>query len=745
MEKTYFYRMGAYMYRHRWSVIISWLIIILCCIPFLPHIITPFQSTGFTATNSDSAKTENMLNDKLDYNYNRFVVLYKSKSLHATEWAFKKEVEASLEGIKKLKLKSEIFYPADNRQQISKNLHTAYAVILFKDNERMSIDTVTKIKKAIKKPKNMTMLIGGERVFIENINRQTRVDLNNADKIAAPVGTVVLILVFGSIVAALIPMCLGGGAAMIILTFLFLMAEMFNLSIFTLNIALLLGLCLVLDYSLFIIHRFRDELHNHRQICDAVAATMATAGKAIFYSGLSVFISLSAMLFFPVNIIFSLGVGGLVAVGAAVSMGITLLPALLSVIKKFVNAISIYQHKKSSDRRVHTISERFWLRLATRVVSHPFIFLIFSSIILAILSYPFYYAKYGISDYKILPEHTESRQFFDIYEDEFHVGELSPIKLVVSVDKGKVYYKSNLYKIYNLAKKLKKDKRIESVSSIVTTKPQLTRYQYYMMYKQSREKLPGSMQKLLKSTTTDKFTVITIVSKYDANAKETKALIKKLKSMKAPKGLSLGLTGLPVKNQDVMYAIEDYFPYVLVWIIGLTYLILLLLLRSVVLPLKAVVMTILSLMASYGILVFVFQEGHLAWLFNFNTQGILDFNLLIIIFCALFGFSMDYEVFLLSRIHEYFLKTKDNKKSVIFGIVKSSKVITSAALIVIVTCGSFMVADVVLVKAFGLGIAVAIFVDAFIIRTLLVPVIMILLGRWNWYIPKWLDKVLPGK
>jgi RND superfamily putative drug exporter len=203
------------------------------------------------------------------------------------------------------------------------------------------------------------------------------------------------------------------------------------------------------------------------------------------------------------------------------------------------------------------------------------------------------------------------------------------------------------------------------------------------------------------------------------------------------------LTGVPVINKDIVTSIVDNLPYALLWIMVSTYIILLILLRSLFLPLKAILMNLLSLCACYGALVFIFQEGHFAHWLNFQPQGMLDISILVIIFCALFGFSMDYEVFLLSRIKEYYDATHSNNRSVIFGIEKTSKIITSAALIVIFLCGSFLVAEVLMVKAFGLGIAVAIFVDAFLIRTLLVPSTMILLKKWNWYLPRWLNKILP--
>ena len=270
----------------------------------------------------------------------------------------------------------------------------------------------------------------------------------------------------------------------------------------------------------------------------------------------------------------------------------------------------------------------------------------------------------------------------------------------------------------------------------------MTKEQYKALYAKSAHTNPN-IKSFLKTSTRKQFTVISIVSNHSVNSPETQTLITQLNHMHHGKGISIQVTGVPVTNADVLHKISHLFPYALAWIIGLTYLILLLLLRSLFLPFKAILMNILSLSATYGVLVFIFQEGHLHQLLNFNPQGILDVSLLVIIFCALFGFSMDYEVFLLTRIQESYKKCRNNDQSIIYGIEHSSRIITSAAIIVIVTCGSFMVAEVLMVKEFGLGIAVAIFVDAFIVRSIFVPATMALVKEWNWYLPKWLDRVLP--
>ena len=737
MKCTPFYRLGKFVHTFRLPIIFLWVIMVICCLPIIPNLMDPFQTTGFIDEHSQSAKADNYLDKNLGYRYNRFIIIYHSKELLATSPQYINKLKNSLADLKNYPIKHEIIFPDMNKKQISKDKHTAYVVVLFNSKATLGPKLLSQFKKAIKTPHLMTIKLGGEPIFIDGVNKQTQKDLFHADVIAAPIATIVLILVFGSLFAATIPVILGGGCALMILTALYIMGHAFSLSVFTINIALLLGICLSLDYSLFIISRFREELGKDGG-CDyagAIASTMATAGKAVFYSGLAVFISLSALLIFPINILFSVGVGGLTAVFIAVVTAIIVLPAVLAVLNTRINLLPVRLYTFAKSRHA-------WRSLATTVVKRPLLFFFSALIVLLLLGTPFSKVRLGVSDLHILPAHSDSRQFFEAYKAKFNDRELTPIQVVVTANHGDILSSKHIGKLYDFAQKLQKNKLIQQVNSIVTTDPALKKEQYKALYASSERFTNKSVNILLKTTTSKKLTVMSIVSNHDANSPEVASLIKQLHQMHI-KGLTLQVSGAPVNNIDVLHRISHLFPYALAWIVTLTYIILLVLLRSLFLPVKAILMNGLSLCATYGVLVFVFQEGHLHQLLHFTPQGILDISLLVIIFCALFGFSMDYEVFLLTRIQECYEKCKHNDQSIVYGIAHSSRIITSAAIIVIVTCGSFMVADVLMVKEFGLGIAVAIFVDAFIVRSIFVPATMALVKQWNWYLPKWLDNILP--
>jgi RND superfamily putative drug exporter len=723
---SFFYTFGSVIYRSRYLFIGLWLLAFLLCLPFLPKVMSPFKSSGFENIHSESQKTNIFLNQKLGYQDHRFLILFKKESECCDKKEFKQEVLKSLKGFKHVSYPHELL--------IIEKQDTILATLAFKDDISLSSHDIETLQQLIIKPKHAYVYYGGEDVFVENVNQQTQKDLYHADMIAAPIAALTLLFVFGSITAALMPLIIGGISAVMMLTSLFFIAHWMSLSIFTINIALLLGLCLSLDYALFIICRFREELLIHDDDCKAIAITMSTAGKAVFFSGLAVFCSLSALLLFPINILISVGIGGLCAVFLAVLGALTLLPAILSVIKNKINLGTIFPSPPSKSI--------FWRKLATHVIARPAICAFIGMGLLISCALPIKNLQLGISDYHILPTHSEGRVFFNAFKNSFDEPELSPISLVIQT-KGPVESKKNIQLIYQLIKTLNQRKDVEKIDGYLTILPNANLETYEKFYLMPRNQLPAEVQQLLKTSTKKNIAVFYLISRYSSASSKTKDLVEDLRKIKMS-GLNLMVTGVPANNVDVFSGIRSHILKAVLIILSITFLILMILLRSLFLPLKAIVMNILSLTATYGILVVIFQNGHLHEWLNFEPQGSLDISMLVIIFCALFGFSMDYEVFLLSRIQESYQKNHNNNESIVYGIEHSARIITSAALIVIVLCASFLVADVLIVKAFGLGIAVAIFIDAFIIRTFLVPAIMALTKRINWYFPAFLNKLLPN-
>jgi putative drug exporter of the RND superfamily len=364
--------------------------------------------------------------------------------------------------------------------------------------------------------------------------------------------------------------------------------------------------------------------------------------------------------------------------------------------------------------------------------------------LLLVLGLPFLNVKFSSPDASILPPDVPSRQAFDLLRTQFNESEVNPILLAVQAPANKnILAPDNVYYLYDFAHAIEKDPRVARVDSIVTFEERLTKTQYQLFYSDPSKVQDILLQQFLQNYARDNTTLISIVSKYPPTSDETKALVQKLRNSTIGNGMTFQVTGGTAGIMDVVNGIYDTFPLAALVIVLATYFVLLILLRSVVLPLKAILMNALSILASYGALVYVFQEGHFSEFLNFKPLGLIEPSLPIIMFCTLFGLSMDYEVFLLSRIKENYDRTGDNTASVAVGLQKSGKIITSAALIVVLVCLSFVTADIVLVKALGLGVAVAVGLDATIVRALLVPATMRLLGHWNWYAPGWLLRILP--
>lgn len=733
--------MSPYQGIRNWLIIFVWLSVALCCIPFLLSTPEPFKIGGLTDPKSESAQAENIMEQKLPNNGSKIFILYISHNLKANQARFKREVQQSLAGLKKFSLKHHITSPYDNDAQISKDKHAVYAIVDInnKTNDQTS-NYMDEFHSALNQPDNLDMYIGGQPSYVSDVNRLSQENLVKGESLALPLSIIALIFIFRGFVAAFLPLLSSMISITIIISMLYFLGQHFDLTVFVLNIATMLGLGLTLDYTLIITYRFREELAHGHDKYTAIRKTLATAGKAVLFSGLTVLISIGSLLFFPINVLHSIGVGGVVVIVTSILSALTFLPALLTILGNKINtwSLPLLSHNYSSQNAQHS----WWYRFTMQIMHHPIIVIIVTMFFLISLGYPFLNVQLSRSDAKILPAWTESRQLHDEFARYFNVNELSPINVVLIAKDKSILTKKNIGTVYDFSKIISNYHSIDSVSSIVNLKPALTKKKYESLYTTEQSHLNANQKQLLHETTADNYTVMTVISKYPVNSPDSFNLVKDLRKEKI-NNINHLVGGNSAVITDTIQTSYDLFFKMMIIISILTYFILLILLRSVILPLKAILMNFLSLSVCYGMLVFIFQEGHFTHLFGFQVQGYTDMTLPILLFFTLFGLSMDYEVFLLTRIKEYYSKTKDNTLSVALGLERSARIITSAALLVVIVAFSFVAADIVFIKAFGLGTALAIIVDASIIRILLVPATMRLLGDWNWYIPKWLDRILP--
>lgn len=725
--------------KQQWLIVICWLIAASICAIYLPFAGKPFKIENINDPTVESSVAQNAMVTKFPYSGSRIFVLYKSNSLHVRDPQYITQVNKSLNGAENLPFENRVISPYKNDRQISDNDRVAYAVIETELKAEELANSIDEINNAFGKPKKLQMYVGGEPSFTADIYKLSESNLQRGELIALPICFIVMIFVFSGFMAAMLTIFTGIINITIIIAIIYLLGHQIDLTVFVLNIATMLGLGLGLDYTLLITYRFREEYAKCHDCQKTVFVILATAGKSVLFSGLIVLISIASLIFFPINILYSIGIGGIVVVAVTLLSSVTFLPAMLCLFEKYVTRSNPSLKRLSSEN----VRNHRWYKFAMVVMKYPFTILIPTIGILLLLGYPFLNVKINSSDAKILPTWTPSRQLLDQFHENFNPNELTPINIVLKAKNKSILSKNNIAALYDYVQRLKKDARVNRVVSIVTLKPGLTKQQYQQLYSSSTLPFDDYQKQIFKSMAKGKYTIISIISKYSKDDKRNFELISAIRNQTVGNGITKVVGGQSAEIIDMMNIVYGLFLKIVIFISIVTYLALLWLLRSLILPLKAIAMNFLSLSVCYGMLVFIFQEGHFANLLHFKAVGFTDLNLPILLFFVLFGLSMDYEVFLLSRIKEYYEQTGDNTKSVALGLERSARVITSAALILVIVTGAFVSADIIFIKAFGLGTALAIAVDASLIRLLLVPATMRLFGDWNWYIPKWLDNILP--
>ena len=621
-----------------------------------------------------------------------------------------------------------------NPMQISADGDTAYTLIQLEPSPEQSQRLMPEIRERVREPENLSVTLAGAPAFYEDIERISEQDLRRAEVIAIPFALIALVFVFGSVVGAGVPLVVGGLSVAAVLGLLYAVASVIDMSIFVLNLTTMLGLGLAIDYSLFMTSRFREEF-SRRPIEEAVAVTVGTAGRAVFFSGLTVLIGLAGLSLFEFMFLRSVGVAGALVVGVAVLGALTLLPAVLGYAGPHINRWQVIRRREDGGA--------FWARLANAVMAHPWRVFIPTIIFLIALGLPFLNVNLSSPDATILPLRVESRQGFEVLRQEFGDGEISPIVVALETEEGPTS-RENLQALWDFTRYFAADERVTRIDSLVTLDPRLSLEQYELLY--STASIDDAyVGESLNQLASPDATVVLLYMRGLPNDTTSKELLADIRDYEVGGDFSMLVDGGTAEIVDVVDEMYAEFPRVALVIVLTTYLVLLFLFRSVLLPLKAILMNILSIFASYGALVFIFQEGNLSNLLDFEPLGFVEASLPILMFCLLFGLSMDYEVFLLSRVRESWLETHDNRLSVANGLQQSGRIITGAALIVVVVTLSFVTAEIVLVKALGLGIAIAVLLDATIVRALVVPATMRLLGDVNWWLPGWLARLLPKK
>src|SRR4051812_9203604 len=743
LPMTGFERLGRWSARHHRIVIAGWAILLLLSAPLALQVGSALRSGGFVRDDLESARTKALLEREIGTPQAAAVVVFHSDTLRAGEPAFEAAAAQAVAGVPSAAYVRGLLPHTLVTRQVSADGHTAYDVVFLDLPADDSPKALPGLRAALKTDlPGLEVGLAGGPAFYGDVQEVSESDLRRSEVISLPLAGLALLIVFGSIVAAALPLAIGGAAVVVALAGVFLVASAIPMSIFVLNLATLLGLGLGVDYSLLMTSRFREELEARDRrpeaVEDAIAATVATAGRAVFFSGVTVLLGLLGLVLFDFMILRSVGIAGAIVVGLAVLAAMTLLPALFGFVGIRLDALRV--------RRVMgtPTEDGPWARLARWVMARPVAVLVPTLGLLLLLGTPFLHVQFNAPDARILPETVASRQWFDRLEQAFGPGPFAPIVLAIRTP-GQATSPANVAALYDYSRRLAADPRIQRVDSLVDVDPRLGLPQYQLLYANRAGPPDRFVQEALTATTKGDLTDFTLTTYFGPNDAAGRALVRDLRSgngpLAPPRGMTTLVGGGAADVEDVVSGIAADFPRTAAFILVSTYLVLFLLLRSVLLPIKAVVMNSLSILASFGALVWIFQDGNLSALLGTRPLGFVETTQPVILFCVLFGLSMDYEVFLLTRMRESWDRTHDNRTAVAHGLERSGRIITSAALIVVVVAGSFAFADIVLIKALGLGIAIAVALDATIVRALLVPATMRLLGDWNWWLPSSLRRV----
>jgi RND superfamily putative drug exporter len=835
-----FARLGPIAYRYRWPVLAFWAVVLVTAAFFAPKLGGQLKGGGFEGSGRDSELAKDLMVEEFGLPRATLVIVFESDNLSAQSEEYRKAEDEALEPLRNMEDIRSVTAYADTEDQrlLSEDGTKTYALVGFDVSVAETQSLVDEVRRKVRSDELTTYVTGPSAVYLDITNASAE-DIRRAEKYAFPLALIILVVAFGTLVAAGIPVLIGGVSVVTALASLYFLAGVYDMSVYVLSIATMLGLGLGIDYALLAVSRFREELENY-PIAEAVERTVATAGRSIFFSGLAVLIGLSGLLFFPFMFIRSIGVAGVVVVFISVCAALTLLPAVLGVLGHKVNALAVRRDRGP-------LGAGFWGRSAEAVMRHPVLVILIVGAVLSALLYPVTHMKIGIPEASVLPDEYESRAGDDILKQDFDYAGLSPMQIVATVPEGPLSA-GGLEDIKRLGESVRDTDGVKSVESIYTIgetaardytervaeareeaeaeargrTEALVEERYNQLVQEqvqeeveertsqlvdeqgtlppgaeeeirsqvvpevesrlqesgAREQIQSEVESELQQQVEEQvpnlpegisadgeitatgvanylrlpeareseelqdakddlvagdltlLRSVTEASPYVGAARET---VGDVRSIEPPEGVSFLVGGLSAGQKDFIASVYSKAPYAAAFVLGVTYLVLLYTFRSVFIPLKAVAVNILSLTASFGAMVFVFQDGNLSNVLNFAPLGFVDATLPILIFCTIFGVSMDYEVFLLSRIREAYENGDSNTASVAKGLASTAGIITSAAAIIIIVTGAFAFSSVIITKAVGLGLAVAVFVDATIIRVLLVPATMRVLGDWNWW------------
>jgi len=751
LKDRFFYKMGLFIHDHQKTVMVLGLI--SCVLMAGLWTIGADWAEGFGEDDVESVNAGRLISERFASDGDdsgqsfRYVVHHPSLNDSSETWQ-----AAVIEALSSFAEHPEVTVGyswevnnVDRDDVVASDEEGNYAI----NTVRMSTDR--KEAKAIMGELHETVSIGGDfegwmtdGIFIDwTFDDRIKNDLIKAELISGPLSLLILGMVFGSIVAALLPVGVGVGTVLAAIGMTVWLSNVTDVTVYATNIISLIGIGVSIDYSLFLVNRFREELDRGHDVRTATAMSCATAGKAVFYSGITVAIGLMGMLFFQNTSLPSLGIGGTMAVSIAMVYSTVVLPAVMAWLGPRVNSGRI---PFALDMRAK--DDGIWARIAKRVMDRPWAVLIPTLILLIGAGLPFAYAEFSLSSWKALPPDDESRLGMELIDEQWPDQAANSIFLVVDMDGEDPLSEANLRAQHAYLTGLLNDNRVSGGIGVGLPMAAMTADEVVGYWSASAEALgeQAAMRESLRAAFVGEGATLMSIQLVGAQTSvDSRETVEDIRDERdafldelTGENDRLLVAGFAAYNADNLDAIADNLPRALAFILIATMMLIFVQVKSVVIPIKAIAMNILSISASFGMLVWVFQWGYGESLLNFTAQPI-DSGNPVIMFCIVFGLSMDYEVLMLSRIHEEWERTGDNTLAVANGLQKTGGLITGAAAIMVVVFSAFGLSSVIILKQIGLGLALAILVDATLVRALVVPSTMRLMGKWNWWAPSFLS------
>jgi uncharacterized membrane protein YdfJ with MMPL/SSD domain len=587
------------------------------------------------------------------------------------------------------------FYTTHDPAMVARNGRSTYVVAYFKARSDLQISNDAKLIES-RFSSQHDVKLGGAAIANAQVNTQVSNDLAHAELLAFPFIFLLSLIFFRSVVAALLPPLLGGLAILGTFFLLRIVSTFTDLSVFALNLTTGLGLGLAIDYSLFIVSRYREEAARDDFGLEALRRTLRTAGRTVLFSSVTVAASVASLAIFPQVFLYSMGIAGAIVALLAATLALTVLPALLAVLGPRVNALSPRRLRRAAEREARPARSGAWYRLAQFVTRRPALVAVASAALLIALGIPFFtQARFITADERVLPQSASAHQVHDALASQFPPNRTTPLEVVVGAPASSPEVRALSARIT----------RLPDVSAVAPAQP------------------AGRQTSLLQ-----------VAPVHGPLTGETEQLVRDVRAIHTP--YYLGVAGATAAYLDLEHSLGAHLPAVLAIVVAATLIVLFLMTGSVVLPIKAVVMNTLTLSAVFGILSLVFQDGNLQGLLGYHSLGALDATQPILLFAIGFGLATDYGVFLLARINEAHDAGAPNSEAVALGLERTGRIVTSAALLFAVAVGAFATSQIVFIKELGIGAALAVLIDASIVRALLVPSLMELLGSANWWAPR---------